>query len=151
MAPAASAQSSAGRIAELSPSSFAIVMATGILGGAAQQEGHEAMSRVLLAITMAAWALLVVMSAARFVLHRDRMLMDLRSHDRAPGFLTSVAGTAVMGSQWLLLGLRADVAAQIGELSAALWAALTYGMLAALTVQPEKPPLAAGIGGSWLL
>jgi tellurite resistance protein TehA-like permease len=83
--------------------------------------------------------------------HRERMLADLRSHQRAPGFLTFVAGTSVLGSSWLLLGLRSDVGVLIGCLAAVLWVGLTYGILIALTVQREKPVLAAGISGSWLL
>src|SRR4051812_41468729 len=93
------------QVAELSPANFAIVMATGILGVASHQQGHERLSQSLLAITLLAWAVIAAMNVGRLLRHRQRMLADLRSHQRAPGFLTAVAGTSVLGSLWLLLGL----------------------------------------------
>jgi tellurite resistance protein TehA-like permease len=91
------------------------------------------------------------MSLQRLVLHRHRVVADLRSHHRAPGFLTWVAGTSVLGSLWLQLGLPGEVAAVLGVLAAVLWVGFTYGILMALTLQGEKPLLAQGISGSWLL
>lgn len=138
-------------LAGLSPANFAIVMATGILGVDAHQQGHEGLGRLLLGIALAAWGLLAGLNLQRFLAHRERMLEDLRSHQRAPGFLTSVAGTSVLASLWLLLGLRQDASVLLGVVAALLWLGLTYGILIALTVQRDKPLLAAGISGSWLL
>jgi tellurite resistance protein TehA-like permease len=138
-------------VAELSPANFAIVMATGILGVAAHQQGLDRLSQLLLVVAFAAWALLAVSSVGRLVWHPHRMLADLRSHQRAPGFLTSVAGTSVLGSLWLLLGLRSDVGVLLDAAAAILWVGLTYGILMALTLEPEKPLLGDGISGSWLL
>ena len=138
-------------LAGFSPANFAIVMATGILGVAAQQQGHEGLGRFVLAVALLAWAAVAALNIGRIVSHPQRMLADLRSHQRAPGFLTAVAGTSVLGSLWLLLGLREDVSALFGVVAGLLWVGLTYGILIALTVQRDKPLLAAGIGGSWLL
>jgi tellurite resistance protein TehA-like permease len=145
------ARTGALQVAELSPANFAIVMATGVLGVASEQQGHVGVSRLLLAIAVVAWAVLATMNAGRLAWHPQRMLADLRSHQRAPGFLTSVAGTSVLGSLWLLLGLRGDVGAALDAAAAFLWIVLTYGILMTLTLAREKPSLADGISGSWLL
>jgi tellurite resistance protein TehA-like permease len=138
-------------VADLSPANFAIVMATGILGVASHQQGHERLSHALLAMSLLAWILIAAMNVGRLLRHRERVLADLRSHQRAPGFLTAVAGTSVLGSLWLLLGLPRDVGVLLDALAAFLWIALTYGILIALTLEREKPLLADGISGSWLL
>jgi tellurite resistance protein TehA-like permease len=139
------------RIAELSPANFAMVMATGIIGVDAHQQGHELLGDCLLAIGLVAWAVLAALNLARFAHHRSRMLADLRSHARAPGFLSWAAATAVMGSLWLVIGLHLAVGEWLAALAAVLWAACTYGVLIALTLQREKPGLAEGINGAWLL
>lgn len=139
------------RVGGLSPANFAIVMATGILGVAAHQQGYAGLDRALLAVAAAAWLLILGLHARRLARHRAEMLADLRSHQRAPGFLTCVAGTSVLASLWLVLGLGADVSQLLGALAAALWVAVTYGVLLALTLQREKPPLADSLSGSWLL
>jgi tellurite resistance protein TehA-like permease len=139
------------QLAQLSPANFAIVMATGILGVAAHQQGHELLGEFLLALALLAWAIVATMNIGRLYRHRERMAADLRSHQRAPGFLTAVAGTAVVGSLWLLLGLRGEVSVLLDGLAALLWIVLTYGILMALTLEREKPALVDAISGSWLL
>jgi tellurite resistance protein TehA-like permease len=138
-------------LAGLSPANFAIVMATGVLGVDAYQQHYEGLGRLLLVVALLAWAGVAVMNVGRLAWHRDRVLEDLRSHQRAPGFLTAVAGTSVLGSLWLLLGWSGEVAALLDAVASLLWVGLTYGILIALTVQRDKPLLAAGISGSWLL
>jgi hypothetical protein len=138
-------------LADLSPANFAIVMATGILSIAAHQQGHEAVAFALLGVNIVAWFTVSGLTAARFALHRTRFLLDLRSHSRAPGFFTSVAGTGVLGSQCLVLGAGGRIAMLLAGLSAVLWLVLTYGIFTALTIEKEKPPLDEGISGAWLL
>jgi tellurite resistance protein TehA-like permease len=138
-------------LAQLSPANFAIVMATGILGVAAHQQGHDLLGQSLLALAVLAWALVAALNIVRIALHRERVVADLRSHQRAPGFLTAVAGTAVVGSLWLVLGLRSDLSAVLDGVAVLLWIVLTYGILMALTLEPEKPLLADAISGAWLL
>ena len=138
-------------LAELSPANFAIVMATGILGVASHQQGLAPLGEILLDVALLAWIVLAGLTGARVLWHRTHLLADLRSHQRAPGFLTTVAGTSVLASLWLLLGLRSDVGMLLGALALVLWLVLTYGILMALTLQREKPLLADALSGSWLL
>ncbi len=138
-------------LADLSPANFAIVMATGMLGVAAHQQGHEAIAGFMLVVCALAWPLLVVLSLARLARHRGRMLADLCDHQRAPGFLTTVAGTCVLGSLLAVLGFGTGPSMVLGALGCTLWLVLTYAILMALTVGRNKPLLAGGISGAWLL
>ncbi|MES3001523.1 MAG: tellurite resistance/C4-dicarboxylate transporter family protein [Pseudomonadota bacterium] len=138
-------------LADLSPANFAIVMATGILSIAAHQQGHEGVAFALLAVNVVAWLAVSGLTAARFFMHRARFLLDLRSHLRAPGFFTSVAGTGVLGGQCLVLGVGGRAAFVLAGVSAVLWVVLTYGIFTALTIEKDKPALDEGISGAWLL
>ncbi|TFY97211.1 tellurite resistance/C4-dicarboxylate transporter family protein [Ramlibacter humi] len=139
------------RIAELSPANFAIVMAVGILGVDCRQQGHERFGQAMLALAFVAWAVVAALGIAKAVRHPSHVLADLRSHARAPGFLTLVAGTSILGSLWLSLGLPPQAGAWLGGLAAVLWVAVTYGVLIVLTLESDKPPLAEAISGTWLL
>lgn len=140
-----------GLLAGFPPASFALVMATGILGVAAVQQGHPRVALALLALNALAWLAITALTVARGVRHRAALLSDLRSHQRAPGFFTAVAGTAVLGSQLTVLGLGTRVGPVFAGIAAVLWLVLTYGILMALTIQEDKPGLAEGISGGWLL
>lgn len=137
--------------AALSPASFAIVMATGILGLDAGQQGHGTLSLLLLAFNAVAWPVIAALTIARALRCRQALLDDLRSHQRAPGFFTAVAGTAVLGSQLIDQGLGGPLVPVLAGLSCVLWLLLTYAVFVTLTVQPDKPVLADGINGGWLL
>lgn len=138
-------------LAGLSPANFAIVMATGMLGVAAHQQEHEGLAMLLLALGAAAWLLLVALSLARLACHPGSMLADLCDHQRAPGFLTTVAGTCVLGSLLVVLAFGSRAPMVLGAIGVLLWVLLTYAILMALTVARNKPLLAGGISGAWLL
>jgi tellurite resistance protein TehA-like permease len=141
----------ASKLAELSPANFAIVMATGILGIAAGQQGYGTLSLLMLALNAAAWPAIVVLNVARLLRHRAEMLADIRSHQRAPGFFTAVAGTAVLASQLIVLQSEGALSLALAVLACVLWLVLTYGILMTLTIQQDKPLLPEGISGGWLL
>lgn len=138
-------------LADLSPGNFAIVMASGIVGIAAHQQGHRATALFMLAFCVLAWLAVAALTAARLLRHRARLFADLRSHQRAPGFLTAVAGTGVLGSQFVLLDAGDGAGQALACLALVLWVVLTYGVLMALVLQQDKPTLQEGINGGWLL
>jgi tellurite resistance protein TehA-like permease len=138
-------------LAELAPASFALVMATGIVSIAARLQGFQVLSSALFALNVAAWIVLCALTAARLVRYPTRMLQDLRDHLRGPGFFTTVAGTAVLGSQFAIFEVSTRAAFFLAALSALLWFVLTYAVFAALTLKDDKPPLDKGINGGWLL
>ena len=138
-------------VASLFPGSFALVMATGIVSVGAFQQGFETLARALLAVNVAAYVVLWVLTIVRLVRFPGRVLDDVSAHQRGAGFLTMVAGTNVLGSQVALFTSSAGIALGMWIAGLVLWIVLTYWFLTAVTVRAEKPPLEAGIGGAWLL
>jgi tellurite resistance protein TehA-like permease len=100
-----------------------------------------------LAFYPALWALLV----ARVLRHRERVAADLMHHGRSVGFFTIVAATCVVGSQCLVVAGWSRAALGLWIFGIALWAGLTYAIFTLLTVKAEKPPLAEGLNGGWLV
>ncbi|MCO5108485.1 MAG: tellurite resistance/C4-dicarboxylate transporter family protein [Burkholderiaceae bacterium] len=135
----------------MSPAYFALVMATGIVSLASQQLGLHAIAVALFGLNVVAWVALWVLSLLRMVRHRRRFFGDMVDHLRGPGFFTTVAGTAVLGSQCALLASEYRVAVALWALAIALWVGLTYTVFAAFTIKEDKPTLDRGITGGWLL
>ncbi len=138
-------------LADLHPAYFALVMATGIVSLAAQLVGYRPVAVALLGLNALFYAVLVVLALARLARHRARVLADLGHHGRSVGFFTAVAGTCVLGSQCLLVGEARLPALVLWIAGIALWLLVTYAVFTALTVKSEKPTLAEGINGGWLL
>ena len=60
-------------------------------------------------------------------------------HGRGVGFFTTVAGTCVLGTQFLLIGgAAADRVLALWFSGSSLWAVLTYGIFTVLTVKAEQ-------------
>jgi tellurite resistance protein TehA-like permease len=62
-----------------------------------------------------------------------------------------VAGTCVLGSQSIVIANAWRVAAVLWAMGIVLWAVITYTVFTVLTVKADKPPLADGIHGGWLV
>ncbi|HKU99709.1 MAG TPA: tellurite resistance/C4-dicarboxylate transporter family protein [Vineibacter sp.] len=135
----------------LHPAYFALVMATGIVSIAAHLHHLALMPTVLFWLNALFFAGLVWATGARILRYPQAVAADLRSHSRGVGFFTTVAATAVLGTQALLLTAATDVAVAFWVAAAILWAVVTYGVLAVLTVKPDKPSLAEGLNGGWLV
>jgi tellurite resistance protein TehA-like permease len=138
-------------VRDLPPSIFAVVMATGIVAVAVNAAGRPTGARILFWAGVAAYAVLWVLSAARWARHWPAVRADLTSHARAPGFFTVVAGTGVLGSGSVVLYGAHDVGAGLWVLTIVLWAGLTYTILPALMEADVKPELEKGLSGVWLL
>jgi tellurite resistance protein TehA-like permease len=92
-----------------------------------------------------------VLTVLRMLLHARRFFGDLVDHLIGSGFFTMVAGTSVLGSQFVLIAddYRAGVA--FWAVAVVLWVALTYTIFAGFTIKEQKPTLDRGISGAWLL
>jgi tellurite resistance protein TehA-like permease len=135
----------------LSPSYFALVMATGIVSIGAHLLGVKAVDVALFVINIAAFLILWALTVVRLLRHRSSFLSDLTDHQRGVGFLTVVAGTCVLGNQMILIAHSLVAATALLILGAILWVLLIYTIFTALTIKPKKPSLAEGINGGWLL
>ena len=141
-----------GALAELSPSYFALVMATGIVSLAAHQHGLEFVAYVLFWFNVLAWILLWWLNALRMLRYPRRFFSDMFDHLRGPGFFSWVAATAVLGAQFVILAGGNDrIAFALLGLALLLWVVLTYAIFAAFTIKEVKPTLDKGISGGWLL
>lgn len=133
------------------PAYFAMAMATGVVAIACHLLGLRELAVVLSWINLVAYPTLWVLFIARAVMFPERIAADLRDHARAPGYFTIVAATGVLGTQAVLLHGQILAAHIVWWISVALWAACTYTVFALLTIGDEKPSLAEGINGGWLV
>jgi tellurite resistance protein TehA-like permease len=138
-------------VARLSPSYFALVMATGIVSIACNRLGLRAVAVALFAVNIGAYAVLWMLTVLRIHRHREAFLRDLTDHRRGVGFLTVVAGTGVLGAEAIEIGHQYAIATVLLGLAAVLWVLLIYTIFTALTIKREKPSLPEGISGTWLL
>lgn len=74
-----------------------------------------------------------------------------RSFPQSPGFLTIVAGTNVLGSQFIIIQQNYHIAALLYYVGLILWAILIYSFFIMITVKRGKPSLEEGMNGIWLL
>jgi tellurite resistance protein TehA-like permease len=133
------------------PAYFAMVMATGIVSIACHLLELRLVGRILFWSNILFYVVLLALAFLRFVRYPQRVQADLFHHGRSPGFFTIVAGTCVLGSQFLIVGQMWSIALGLWCLGIALWAILTYGIMTVMTVKETKPGLAEGINGAWLL
>ena len=138
-------------LATFSPGYFALVMATGIVSLASHFLGLELIAHVLLWINVIAYSVLWILTLARLTRYRSEFMDDLTHHTRGVTFLTLVAGTCVLGSQFATLTSLMLVAESLWLLGLALWLLLIYTFFTVVTIREPKPALENGINGAWLL
>src|SRR4051812_12027753 len=140
-----------GTVAAMHPASFAMVMATGIVSIACHLAGLPALALPLVWLNITFYIGLWVLTAVRIARFPDRVVADLFDHGRSVGFFTTAAATCVLGSQLLVVYDARSIAALLWAAGIVLWAVVTYTVFTVLTVKRDKPSLAAGINGGWLV
>ena len=131
----------------LAPAYFGLVMATGIVSIAAYLQGWSRIAQALFYLNNALYAVLWALTLARLLWFPRRLLGDLIDHLRGPGFFTTVAATAVLGVQHVLLMSHYRAGLWLWGAALVLWLGLTYTIFMALTVKAHKPTLDKGING----
>lgn len=134
-----------------SPAYFGMTMATGIVSLAAQMRGYAELANGLFGLNCLMYIVLWGVYIARFIRFRASVWADLSSHLRGMGFFTMVAATNVLGAQFMVLKGEIFIALGLWCLSVFLWLILTYGIFTIFTIKEDKPSLAQGINGGWLL
>jgi len=138
-------------LAGMSPANFGMVMATGIVSLAAHMLGHPLIARGLFVLNNILFVVLWALTILRALRHSRHFFHDVIDHLRGPGFFTTVAATAVLGCQFMLLERDTERGKIFWAASLFLWALLTYTVFTAFIVKREKPTLDRGLNGGWLL
>ena len=138
-------------VAGLSPAYFGMVMATGIVSLAADRLAMPRIAHALFGLNLVLYAVLWLLTVLRMVRYPRRFFGDIVDHLRGPGFFTTVAGTSIVGSQFVLLASDDRAGTVLWALALTLWIGLTYAVFAGFTIKQRKPTLDQGISGAWLL
>ena len=139
------------QVQRLNPAYFAMVMATGALAISAQLLNVILLARVLTWLNAFAFVVLCVMTIARVILYPRDLWHDLTNHRIGIAFFTIVAAAGVLGSQFIVIIPHRLVAKCLWIAAVILWVFFTYAIFVAFTVDEEKPSLAEGINGGWLV
>jgi tellurite resistance protein TehA-like permease len=138
-------------IADLFPSYFALTMATGIVSIACHLSGIPFVGELLLYLNIIFYSILWMLLVCRVIFYFQNFAKDISDHARGSGFLTVVAGTNVLGTQFVVIGQNYQVAVPLYYLGLILWVVLIYSFFIIITVKSNKPSLEKGINGIWLL
>lgn len=143
-------QRSADAVAGLTPGYFALVMATGIVSVGLHLEDLDLLSWVLLVLCAAAFVVLVVLTAWRFVAYRAAVVEDFTDPRRGFGFFTFVAGTNVLGVRLGLEGRYVATAALL-VLAGIVWVVLGYVVPWTAVLGRQERPVVATANGTWFI
>ena len=135
----------------LAPAYFAMVMATGIISIAAHLLGMPLVAVALFWLNIFTYLVLWFLNVLRVIWFTRQFFSDMVDHKRGPGFFTSIAGSCVLGSQFVLISGNYLAATFLWVLGIILWIGLTYTIFTAFTIKENKPTLDEGITGAWLL
>lgn len=139
------------RLGSAFPTYFTFVMATGILSVGAKRLGYDTLAWVLLGFTTLGYATVWICGVLRLISARAGLWQDFCHHASGAIFLSGVAGTAVLGSAFIAVGLPLQLSEILFGVAIVAWIVLIYGFLAAVTEGRDKPPLETGLNGGWLL
>ena len=128
-----------------------MVMATGIISLDAFWMCSVDLAIWLSWLNIITFVVLYCMSCVRLVWFPQRLLNDLTDHSRGVGFFSAVAGTCVLGVQFLIVFHDPGTAKFLWWLGITLWMCLIYSVFTAFTIKSVKPTLSSGINGAWLL
>lgn len=138
-------------IEDLPPSYFALVMATGVNSVACYLLGMELISIGMFWLNILFYLILCAVFVLRFIWYKQNFLADLFDHAKGPGFFTIVAATCILGVQFILIQNNYTVALLLWFVGIIFWLLITYTIFTTFTIKENKPTLAEGINGAWLL
>ncbi len=138
-------------IKDLSPGYFALVMATGIVSIAASLLNLKSFAIGLFWINLISYGVLVAFTLLRLCFFLPRVCNDLTDHGRGPGFFTFIAGSCILGVQFVLFQRNFFAAGLLWGTGILGWIIVMYVFFTAATVRREKPDLEKGINGAWLI
>lgn len=128
---------------------FAMVMATGIVSTALYFQNMREVSQWLFWINLATYPILVVATAFRAIHFGAKLWADMTNAPTMFTFFTFVAGSDVVGIQFLLRGYRTPAMA-LWIAASVFCLALAYFCFSSLTFTNTRP-LSEAVNASWLI
>lgn len=138
-------------VKDLFPGYFALVMATGALSIGSYLLEMLLFSKILLYVNILAYLTLWALTLFRGIFFFPRVIADITSHQLGPGFFTFVAATCVFGSQLIIVGKVNTIPIYLWGIAITLWLLIMYTFFTAVTIRKDKPSIAEGINGAWLI
>lgn len=138
-------------LANLPTAYFALVMATGIVSIASYNLNFILLAHILFYFNIAAYIVLSILYILRIIIYPVNFVADLLDHAKSPGFLTYVAGSCVLGSQFVVITGNHAIATILFYIGTIAWLILIYTVFTVFTVKKDKPTINKAISGVWLL
>ena len=130
---------------------FALVMATGIVSIASYNLNFIYIAKHLFYFNIAAYLFLSLLYLLRVIFYPKNFMTDIKEPAKSPGFLTYVAGTCVLGSQFIIIASNFAIASILFYIGSIAWLIIIYTVFTVFTVKRGKPPINEAISGVWLL
>lgn len=138
-------------LSNLSTAYFALVMATGIVSIASYNFNFITIANLLFYFNIGFYLYLIILFFARMVFYSKKFMADTGDHAKSPGLLTFVAGTCVLGSQFVIIAKNYPIATVLFYIGTAAWFFLIYLVFTVFSVKKVKPSINEAISGLWLL
>ena len=133
------------------PAYFAMVMSTGIISISCHLLKMDLLAHILFWLNLWFYFSLWIFSILRIVFYHKEFFTDMIDHQLGPGFFTIVAGSCILGSQFIIIFNHYSAAFALWVIGVVLWFIFNYTIFTGLTVKENKPTLDEGISGGWLL
>lgn len=130
---------------------FALVMATGIVSIASYYFDLNFLAKLLFYFNIGAYIFLCFLYILRLIIYPERFTADIIDHAKSPGYLTFVAGSCVLGSQFVIIAGNHKIASILFYIGLTAWLIFIYTVFTVFTVKKDKPPINKAISGLWLL
>ena len=135
----------------LHPAYFAMVMATGIVSIAMFLNKIPILPTLFLYLNTLFFIGLVITTGIRFFCYRADMVKDIKNTGRGMGYFTIIAGTATLGIQFILQTGLTSIGLFFWVSVIVMWFIITYGLIVGFIIKKDKPTLAEGLNGAWLV
>ncbi len=134
----------------LHPAYFAFVMSTGIISIASKLLGFTGIACVLFYINIIAYAILLPILVLRVIFYWDCLYKDLSNPKLSFVFFTIVAGTNVLGSQFVSVVDQPEIAKIFWYFGIFLWTAISLSTFSILFLECTEG-IEKVVHGGWLI
>lgn len=128
-----------------------MVMSTGIISISCFLLEMYLIAHILIWLNIWFYLSLCFFTLLRIFFNRKELLLDLIDYHKGPGFFTMVAGSCILGSQFIIIFHDYIASFILWVIGLILWVILNYTIFTGFTIKENKPSLDQGITGAWLL